>query len=274
MKKQIIFFATNIKKLRERKKWSQGEMAEKLGVSRIKLAQMELGNTKNPPLEDLVNFSNVLGIGVDTLLKVDLRKVSELKIRELESGNDAYVTGTKIRVLATTVDKSDNDNVEMVPEKAKAGYRSGYGDPEWIAELPRYSVPGLTRHTKHRIFPISGDSMLPYPDGCLIVGEYVEDWINLKDDTLCILILKSGGVDFVFKQVENRIKKEKRLLAKSLNLLYQPYEIPITDVLEVWRYKLHIATSITCPQVDVSTEHLLRLMQEMKLELGKLTTKS
>lgn len=274
MKKQTIFLATNIKQLRLRKKWNQEELAQKLGMTRIKLAQVELGNTKNPSLEDVINFSTVFGIGVDTLLKVDLRKVSELKIRELEAGNDPYATGTKIRVMAKTVDKDNQDNVELVPEKAKAGYRSGYGDPEWIAELPRYSIPGLTKHSKYRIFPITGDSMLPYPDGCYIIGEYVEDWINLKDDTRCILILKSGGADFVFKQVENRIKKKKKLLAKSLNLLYQPYEIPVSDVLEIWKYKLHIADTITCPAGDVSTEQLFRIMQEMKLELAKLAAKA
>ena len=80
--------------------------------------------------------------------------------------------------------------------------------------------------------------------------------------------------EFVFKQVENRIKKEKKLLAKSLNHVYQPYEIPIADVLEVWRYKLHIADNITCRSVDISTEQLFRMMQEMKMELGKLTEKS
>ena len=277
MKKQIMFFATNIKKLRERRKWSQAEMAKKMGITRIKLAKLELGTTKNPPLADLVNFSALLGIGIDTLLKVDLRKMSELIIKEFEEGNDTYVTGTKIRVHATTVNDNNENNIELVPEKAKAGYRSGgYGDPEWIAELPRYSVPGLMKHRKYRIFPIVGDSMLPYQDGCLVVGEYVEDWINLKNETLCILILKSGSTDLVFKQVENRIKKEKKLLAKSLNLVYKPYEINVSDVLEVWKYKLHIADTITCPvtATDITNEQLLRMMQEMKLELEKLSSKA
>jgi transcriptional regulator with XRE-family HTH domain len=274
MKKQKIFLSANVKHLRLRKQWRQEELAEKVGISRSKLALLEMGKTINPPLEDVINFSAVFSISVDSLLKVDLSTLSELKLRELEAGNDTYATGTNIRVLATTVDKDNNSNAEMVPEKAKAGYRSSYGDPEWIAELPRYTIPGLSKHSKYRIFPVTGDSMLPYPDGCYIVGEYVEDWINLKDDTLCVLILKSGGADFVFKQIENRIKKEKKLLAKSLNLLYQPYDIPVAEVLEVWKYKLHIAATITCPTLDVSAEQILRLMQEMKLELGKLTAKA
>lgn len=254
-----------------RKNWSQEKMAEEVAITRSKLALLESGKTVNPPLKDLVNFSAIFGIGVDTLLKVDLEKLSELRIRELESGNDAYATGTNIRVLASTVDKDDQDNVELVPEKAKAGYRSGYCDPEWIAELPRYSIPGLSRQSKYRIFPISGDSMLPYPDGCHIVGEYMEDWTTIKDKTLCILILKSGVANFVFKQIENRIKQKKKLLAKSLNLLYDPYEIPVEDVIEVWRYKAHIASTMEMPPQEISSVHLLQMMQEMKLELSKLS---
>lgn len=274
MKKQKIFLAGNVKHLRLRKQWSQEELAGRVRISRSKLALLEMGKTINPPLDDVVSFSMVFGISTDSLLKIDLTKLSELQLRELEAGNDAYATGTNIRVLATTVDKDNNSNAEMVPEKAKAGYRSGYGDPEWIAELPRYTIPGLTKHSKYRIFPITGESMLPYPDGCFIVGEYVEDWINIKDGTLCILILKSGGTDFVFKQVENRIKKAKILLAKSLNLMYMPYEIPVSEVLEVWKYKLHIANTVACPSIDVSSEQLIRMMQEVKLDIAKLTEKA
>ncbi|MBS1614917.1 MAG: LexA family transcriptional regulator [Bacteroidetes bacterium] len=274
MKKQTLFWSSNIKKLRERKKLSQEELAQKLGISRPKLNAHENGKTRNPPADDLINFSTFFGISVDTLLKIDLRKVGELRIRELEAGNDAFASGTKIRVLATTVDKANDDNVELVPEKAKAGYRSGYGDPEWIAELPHYTLPGLSKERKYRIFPITGDSMLPYPDGCYIVGEYVEDWLSLKDDTLCILILKSGGNDFVFKQVENRIKNGKILLAKSLNTLYQPYEVPVSDLIEVWKYRAHLADTITMLTHDVTSEQLLRMMQEMKIEISKLTAKT
>lgn len=271
MERQIVFFASNVKKLRMRKNWSQEELAHKASITRSKLALLESGKTINPPLEDLMNFSTIFGIGVDTLLKVDLQTLSELKIRELEAGNDIYATGTKIRVLATTVNERNDENVELVPEKAKAGYRNGYSDPEWIAELPRYTIPGLSKHSKYRIFPISGDSMLPYPDGCQIIGEYVEDWTALKNNTLCILILRSGASDFVFKQIENKVKQEYKLVAKSLNLLYQSYEIPISDVIEVWRYKAHIATTIESTTNEIPSEHLLRLMQEMKLEISKLS---
>lgn len=273
MKKPNSHWATNLKRLRERKNWTQDELAEKLGITRGKLALQESGRTINPPVDDLICFSNFFNISVDTLLKTDLRKVSELKIRELESGNDSFATGSRIRVLATTVDADNNERTELVPIKAKAGYRAGFADPQFISELPRFSIPGLPRHRKHRIFPISGDSMLPYPDGCYIVGQYVEDWLSLKDDTLCILILKSGGDDFVFKQIENRIKKERKLVAHSLNPLYAPYDIPVKDVLEIWQYQLHLSDKITPATGDITMEQVLPILQEMRLELNRLSKK-
>lgn len=270
MGQPTLFFASNLKKLRSRNKWSQEELAEKMAITRSKLALLESGKTINPLLEDLVKFSSIFGIGVDTLLKIDLQQLSDIKIQQLEAGNDIYATGSNIRILATTVDKDNQDNVELVPEKAKAGYRSGYSDPEWVAELPRYSIPGLSKHRKYRIFPISGDSMLPYPDGCQIIGEYIDDWTTIKNDALCILILRSGAADVLFKQIENKIKLEKCLLAKSLNPFYQPYEIPITEVIEVWQYKAHIAMTVATANQEISFEQLLRMMQEMRLEINKI----
>lgn len=244
-------------------------MAQKLGTTRAKIAFIETNKTLNPSIGDIVNFSNLFSISIDVLLKIDLSKLSEIELLRLEKEYNAYITGGKIRILATTVDKENNENIELVPEKAKAGYRTGYADPEFIASLPRYTVPGLSKHRKYRIFPITGDSMLPYPDSCYIVSEYVEDWLTLKDDTLCILILKSQGPDFVFKQVVNLITRNKTLLAKSLNVHYHPYEIPVEEIIEIWKYTAHIANTIAIPP-DISIEYLANVMQEIKIDIAKL----
>jgi len=52
-----------------------------------------------------------------------------------------YIKGSNLRVLATTVDIANNENIEMVAEKAKAGYTTGYADPEFISELPVFQFP-------------------------------------------------------------------------------------------------------------------------------------
>src|SRR5215217_3350860 len=115
-----LFWATNLKYLRNRRGMSQDELSAKLEITRVKLNSHENGMAKNPTAEDLVRFSAFFGFSIDNLLKVDLTKLSELQLKELEAGNDIYATGTKIRVLATTVDNDNNDNIELVPVKAKA----------------------------------------------------------------------------------------------------------------------------------------------------------
>jgi transcriptional regulator with XRE-family HTH domain len=237
-------------------------MANALGITRSKLNALESGQTKAPQPEDYVNYSAFFKISVDTLLKIDLPKLGELRVRELESGNDVYMAGSKIRILAITVDKDNKENVEYVPIKAKAGYRSGYNDPEFIATLPKFSMPNLPEGGTFRMFPISGDSMLPIPDGSDVIAEYVEDWKNIKADTLCIVILK-GEQEFVFKQVT--VQTDGNVLLKSLNTIYSPYNVPNEDVLEVWKYYKYQTSELPEPTTDL--QEVKRLILEVKQDI-------
>ncbi len=269
MEQPTIFWSTNLRHLRTRKKWSQDELAERLGITRSKLNAHENGKTVNPTAEDLIAFSGFFKMSIDSLLKVDLRRLSELKLRELESGNDHFATGSKIRVLATTVDGANRENIEYVPIKAKAGYLAGHTDPEFIATLPRFSMPQLPGGRTYRMFPTSGRSMLPIPEGSLIITEYVQDWTGIKDETLCILILKSAGADFVFKQVINFIKESRSLLLQSLNHEeFAPYEVPVSDVLEVWRFVSYVSNEV--PAGNITLGQIAQSLKDIKVDVSRL----
>lgn len=228
-----IFFAANIKFLRQRQKLSQEALAERLGLTRAKLAAMEVGTTKSPQPEDYLNFSEFFQVSVDTLLKVDLSKLGELKLRELEAGNDVYIRGGNLRVLAISVDRSNQENVEYVPIKAKAGYAAQCADKEFIAALPKAYLPNLPRTGTFRIFPITGDSMLPIPSGAELLTRFVADWTDLKANAPCIMILR-GEQDFVFKLAT--LEADGHFLLRSLNSAYAPYRVAVEDVLEVWKF--------------------------------------
>lgn len=260
-----IFWASNIKFLRSRKKLSQDSLAETLGVSRSKLNAHENGHTVNPPVDDLIRISDYFRISIDSLLKVDLSKLSALKLRDLEAGNDVYMTGSKIRVLAITVDKDDKEQVEYVPVKAKAGYAAGYSDPEFIAGLPRFSLPGLPREGTFRIFPISGDSMLPVPDGSDIIARYVQDWQTIKNGTLCIVIL-DGQQDFVFKKLS--AQADGLFLLESLNPLYRPYTVAPADVLEIWSF--YQFKTGTIPEAATDLQQVMTMLQSLQQEVQQL----
>jgi transcriptional regulator with XRE-family HTH domain len=259
-----IFFPENVKFLRGRKNLSQENLAQQLGITRVKLNAIESGKTINPPMEDLVKFSGFFKISIDSLLKVDISRLLELQLRELEAGNDVYMMGSKIRVLAISIDKNNKENAEYVPIQAKAGYRSGFTDPEFIASLPKFHIPTLPRQGTFRTFPVSGDSML-IPDGSEVTGEYVENWKDIKPDTPCIVIL-NGMDDFVFKLVT--LQKNGVFLLKSLNKIYKPYTVEAGEVLELWKFKLlHIKE---LPEPPTEREELKAMLQELKIEITKL----
>lgn len=269
MNTQKIFWADNIKFLRNRKRMSQDTLAEKLAVSRSKLNAHENGHTVNPPVEDLLRISSFFRISIDSLLKVNLSRLGEMQLRELEAGNDVYMTGSQIRVLAITVGTDNKEHIEYVPIKAKAGYTAGYSDPEFIASLPKFSLPNLPREGSYRMFPIKGDSMLPIPDGSDIIGRYVQDWSHIKDNTLCILILK-GEQDFVFKQLSRM--EDGHFLLRSLNPVYEPYTVHISDILEIWSF-WKFQTDTVPDTAPTDMKQVMKVLQDLQKDVKQLKGK-
>lgn len=239
-------------------------MAETLKISRSKLNAHENGHTINPPVEDLFRFSEYFKISIDALLKIKLAQLGELKLRELEAGNDVYMAGGNIRILAITVDKNDRENVEYVPIKAKAGYKAGYNDPDFIASLPKYSFPDLPRNGTFRMFPTVGDSMLPIPAGSDILARYIQDWTNIKAGTLCIVIFK-GEADFVFKNVTMQV--DGLLLLESFNEVYKPYTEKVENVLEIWQFERFVSKDI--PERATDLQELKSMILDLKKEMKK-----
>jgi transcriptional regulator with XRE-family HTH domain len=258
-----IFFQSNLKFLRNRKKLGQDDLSKLLNISRSKLSALENGQTKAPQPEDLITFSNFYKISIDSLMKVDLSRLGELKLRELEAGNDVYMTGTKLRVVAISVDAKGNQNMEYVPVKAKAGYAAGYNDSEYIAALPKFSMPNLPEGT-FRMFPTKGDSMLPIPEGSDVIAQYIEDWTTIKPDTPCIVILK-GSQDFVFKLVSIH---QREYILKSLNSVYKPYSVEPENVLEIWKFLKYQTGEF--PDAPTDMDKLKMMIQQLQVDVQNI----
>jgi transcriptional regulator with XRE-family HTH domain len=58
----------NLKKLRNKKGWSQEKLAREAGISYIALVKIERGMIKNPKLETLIKLSKALGVSIDKLV--------------------------------------------------------------------------------------------------------------------------------------------------------------------------------------------------------------
>lgn len=241
---------------------SQEEIAQQLGISRSTVNNYENAYAE-PGLKTLIDFAKHYRITTDTLLNTNLSEIPEHQFKHLESENEGYIRGTGLRVIATTVDSSNNENIELVPQKARAGYTAGYHDPEYIRTLPTFQLPFLSADRKYRTFQISGDSMLPIPDKSYVIGEYVSDWHEVKDGGAYIVLTKDDGI--VFKMVYNQIKLRKNFLLRSLNPTYEPYELPVSEVLEMWKFVNYISHQIPEPSVpgqDTLLESVTRITEE------------
>ncbi|MFN8210386.1 MAG: LexA family transcriptional regulator [Bacteroidales bacterium] len=263
-----MYFASNIKILRKRKGRTQDEAAIGLNLKRSTLSGYENGIAQ-PGIEILIAFSGYFNVSIDTLLKVNIAGLSESQLGELERGYDAYVRGSNLRVLTTTIGPDNTENIELVGEKAKAGYATGYADPEYIGELPVFRLPFLSDKRKYRTFQLKGDSMLPIPDGSWVTGEYLQDWLNLPNGTACIVFTIDNGI--VFKVVENNIRKDGKLVLYSLNPIYEPYEVHINEVKEIWKFVNYISNEL--PEPVIPEKQLIQTVAGMKHDLERLKAK-
>lgn len=258
-------FASNIKLLRKRRGRTQDDVAFALDMKRSTLSGYE-NEVAQPGIEALLQLSGYYGVSVDTLLKIDLSGLRESELSQLEKGYDVFITGSKIRVLATTVDSSNNENVELVNQKASAGYRTGFADPEYIKVLPTFHMPFLSKEKKYRTFQINGDSMLPIPDGSWVTGEFVQNWNLIRDGQPYIILTLNDGI--MFKVVYNLIRTESRLSLHSLNSFYEPYDVEIKDVREVWKFVHYISSAV--PERNLPKEDLAVTVATLRKDVEKL----
>lgn len=233
--------ASNIRLLRKRRRLSQEELAIALGITRSAINSYE-NKLADPPLSVLVRIAEFFKISLDRLVRQDLSSLRESELSEIEHGLDMDLLGRRLRILTTAVDPRNENMTEFVPERAKAGYTTGYADPDYIRDLPVMQLPFLSKNRKYRAFFISGDSMPPVAHGSIVIGEYVEDWTSVKSNSPYIIVTRNEGI--VFKLVKNQLKDSGSLVLVSINTAYRPYELPADEILEIWKFQYYICSEI------------------------------
>jgi transcriptional regulator with XRE-family HTH domain len=228
----------NLKFLRVQQGLTQKQLAEKLGLKQAAVGAYE-EERATPPVTCLVEISKIFSVSLDHLVNKDLSQLpqKDWKAKTLSRGKE---------ILAITVDQYNKENVELVTQKASAGYLSGYQDPEYVKDLPKISLPVLPKNKTYRAFEIQGESMLPVQPGSIIFGEYVEDTKTIKNGKLYILITSHEGI--VFKRVFNFADQQGKLLLVSDNRLYEPFAIRAEDVLEIWAAKAFFSNQFPEPE--------------------------
>jgi transcriptional regulator with XRE-family HTH domain len=227
-----MYFANNLKFLRTRRKKSQVDLAAELELTRTTLSGYE--KNVQPPFRTLIRISEYFNVSLDALIKYRLEKLSEFQLSQIEKGFDVDVTGSKLRLLTITVDSKGKENIEMVPVKAQAGYTNSYGDLDFMASLPKFKLPFLPDNKTYRTFQIKGDSMLPVVEGSWVTCSFMENWNDIKDGKACIVVTRDEGI--IFKLIYKQLNEGKILLVSS-NRNYAPYEIQVSQILEIWQFE-------------------------------------
>lgn len=244
--------ASNLKYLRKKKKQlTQQQFAEAMNIKRSLVGAYEEDRAE-PKYELLKKFADFFELTMDELVNETINE----KWKPNPKSNSSNV-----RILSITVNEEDNQNIELVPVKASAGYLNGFADPEFIVELPRFNLPIFNQGT-YRAFEIKGDSMLPLLPGTIIISEYVENWNDIKAGQTYVVISQSEGI--VYKRVAQKFKEDKGLKLSSDNKVYDPYWIATNDVLEVWKAKAFISTNFPEAVGEPTLESLTSMMSDIQ----------
>lgn len=250
----MSLFSDNIRSLRIKHQVSQEKLAEKLSITRGRYVKYEDG-TSEAPYDILKRIAQYYQLSIDLLLSVDVRKIEVDQLLKLENNR---------MILPIQVDNSGENVIEVVSQKVKAGYLTGYADPEYIEQLQQISLPFLGLG-KYRGFPVEGDSMPPHQDGDIIVGRYVEQLGEVLSGKTYILITRNEGVVYkrLNKQTNNKLK------VSSDNFFYPSYEIKASHILEIWEYQCSISRNDAQTEVLENTT-IKNMFYELKNEITDL----
>lgn len=246
----MSLLSENIRYLRGQLGHSQQKVADALLITRGRYSKYEDGATE-PPLELLLKISRYYHVSIDLLLSVDLRKIA---LKELMDLPDNRI------LLPIKVDSRGENKIEIIPHKASMGYLGSYADPEYIESLQTISLPFLGVG-KFRAFPVEGDSMPPHKDDSYIIGRYMENLSNLKTGKSYVFISRNDGMTY------KRLMKieDEQLFVQADNEFYEPYAIPLMDLLEVWEFSASIATQeFTKEDFSIDNQTIISMFRELK----------
>lgn len=154
------------------------------------------------------------------------------------------------RVLTIVVNPDNDERIIHVPVPAQAGYAAEMNSPTFVQELPTYTLPDYKYKTgTHRSFDVAGDSMEPTLfEGDKVVCSFLEPshWeSSIKQNYIYVIVTRG---DVVVKRITSLLNEQKKLELSSDNAFYQPYQLNLTDIREIWYVRARISPFLPSPQ--------------------------
>ena len=111
--------------------------------------------------------------------------------------------------------------------------------------------------------------MLPMPSGSYVLTEHIENWNWVKSGECYIIVSKNDGL--VYKRVTNCIEEKRNLELHSDNIEYDTYEIPVDEIVEIWKAKGYLTFELPEKQINqISVDELSNMMLKLQNEVEKL----
>ena len=174
------------------------------------------------------------------------------------------------RVLTVVTDDENNERIVHVPIPAQAGYTSEGSDPEFIEELPTFTLPGFKYKVgTHRSFDVAGDSMEPsLREGDKVICGFVEPefWeTSLKDGHVYVVVTVR---DVVVKRIINHLSTDRQLELHSDNSFYRPYPVELEEVREIWRVEAVLSPFLSGSE-KVDSHELREEMESLRQTVNR-----
>lgn len=171
------------------------------------------------------------------------------------------------QVVTITVDKEGDDNTELVPVSAQAGYTLHHNEAVFVKDLPRYRVPRFERG-KFRAFEVAGDSMEPTLNhNDIVVCSFVDNWRLLIPDDIYVVVTDES---VMLKRIRKRIDDlAGEVLLYSDNPHRRPYPVDSRDITQIWRVRGYISTYLPSAP-DVTVERLWEVIEVLGFDKGEV----
>jgi phage repressor protein C with HTH and peptisase S24 domain len=171
------------------------------------------------------------------------------------------------KVLTITVDREGNDNTELVPVQAQAGYGVQHNEAVYLRDLPKYRIPGF-EHGNYRAFEVAGDSMEPtlnHRD--IVVASYVDNWRLLEPGDVYVVVTAES---VMLKRIRERIiAGDMTVMLHSDNHHRKPYPMDVADIAQLWRVRGYISTYLPSTP-DVTVERLWEVIEALGFDKGEV----
>jgi hypothetical protein len=183
--------------------------------------------------------NNKGSIGSTILSKIS-KAFPDLNIDWISTGNGEMIKS--LNEEANQISDIQFMNIPFVPIYAQAGYGKGYGDQEYIDNLPTMPViVDKTYKGKYRVFEVKGDSMDDGSRKSLCEGDKIlcrevrpdlwQNKLHIKD-WFFVICMKDNGI--LVKQILSHEVETGDIICHSLNSSFGDFKMNLSEVGELY----------------------------------------